>query len=48
MRNPEMSHAGHFTLPLFFYFFCIPANEWGMKNRSVAILLGSGFRHSSE
>ena len=48
MRNPEMSYAGHFALPLYFDFFCIPANEWGMKNWSVDILLGSGFRHSQE
>jgi len=32
----------------FVFFFCIPANEWGIKNRAVAILLGSGFRHSPE
>jgi len=32
----------------FFYFFRIPASEWGMKNRVIAILLRSGFRHSPE
>jgi len=34
------------TSPLFFYFFRIPADERGMENGSVAILLGSGFRQT--
>jgi len=33
---------------VFFYFFRIPYSEWRMKNRIIAILLGSGFRHVPE
>ena len=44
------AHAGIQRLCLCFFvsFFRIPANEWEMKNRSVAIFLGSGFRHAPE